>query len=838
MKLKIKNWKGLYTNVDENDQSLDFARTSINFKHNRGFLEFEDRALSEYQLPVIDSSLEAYDWKWETGIYCTLTSDNLSQAPVTNAYDILFVIAKAWDAGTSRWHRLFYFKDLTNNLAWQELSSLGTVANIDIPNYGDDWLFTDSIMSTDIDGKAFFIVEGGRLKIYLPHDCFWFGRVERAFYGPNQWGLPFDSVSQWYLSKLIDNKTSDNRMTELDFTATVTTTGTVFVDKKDAIATYESTVLAGSNLKSAGSKVYYDKYFIRDEDGNFVSNPIAIDEENAHWFPTFSLSGSFTYIYIPIEYASLLTFINPSGVEQTLEDICGAAITANFSNVYDEPWPNGFMTSPTFQYYRLTRTLGSGSPSIQYLTDPTVAGYQGRWAYGGGTVAEDGFDDTVESYSLVATCVYDEREEVILSNANNILSNSNFNKWAIEITGLTLNNTASKRVTRVRFYVKPLDGTTADFELVKDINYLDPDITTTDISRFYIYPSSMTGVTLNDNIGFLLDEDEPYWYNVEEGFNSITTVNDISFGLTSTNNTGIYYSTLAGGNLMPDLLYSTSLYVMNNVSKVTAIANVNEKFGIFTDDTLYLLSIIDELGVILFDIKSTLEFGVKNQYDVAQIQGGVVINTRHGIYTTTGTQSNLISEPIDDLLKDNFDTSRIYYNKDIHEIYYKISTSEDLYRFRFKDQVWELISKTWYDVLGEPVLLNANDILIDISGKIAYLGDSVLHIYDNTDTTEVTGQVISPSTDLGEPSVDKLMNGIDIDYIGQISIGYYFEGQSQPVIQDFTYTATRTTVWREYPLIHRKAFQKLAYFILTNTKGTKVYGIEFDVNPLKRRRYN
>jgi hypothetical protein len=166
----------------------------------------------------------------------------------------------------------------------------------------------------------------------------------------------------------------------------------------------------------------------------------------------------------------------------------------------------------------------------------------------------------------------------------------------------------------------------------------------------------------------------------------------------------VYYSTFGGGNLMPDILYSGSILEIPRSSIINAVANINEKIGVFTSNTLYLVNPSTESGQLLFTVKASLEFGVKDFNDLVEIQGGVAIHTIHGIYSSTGYQSTLLSEPIDDIVKSHYNTGRIYYNKSKHELLYKPTDEEDLYRFRFKDAVWEKINKTITGVMVEQSL--------------------------------------------------------------------------------------------------------------------------------------
>lgn len=135
------------------------------------------------------------------------------------------------------------------------------------------------------------------------------------------------------------------------------------------------------------------------------------------------------------------------------------------------------------------------------------------------------------------------------------------------------------------------------------------------------------------------------------------------------------------------------------------------------------------------------------------------------------------------------------------------------------------------------ILQDAVDILVDHNGEIAYLQTDALWEYDGTDTTVVGGSVTFNNSDLGEPSIEKLINYVDVDYEGSFSLTFYFDG-SLIYTMSFSDKASRTTVWRDFPLQYRKVFQKLKLYITSATSDTKIYSIEIDFSVLKRRRYN
>lgn len=135
------------------------------------------------------------------------------------------------------------------------------------------------------------------------------------------------------------------------------------------------------------------------------------------------------------------------------------------------------------------------------------------------------------------------------------------------------------------------------------------------------------------------------------------------------------------------------------------------------------------------------------------------------------------------------------------------------------------------------ILSTANEVLIDLNGDIAYLQDDTLWIRDTTDTELLGAYIIFNDSDLGEPGVDKLLNFIDVDYVGAFNLTVYFNGTAVHTFQ-FGTKGSRGTTWRDFPLAKRKAFQKLKIAISASAKTTKIYGLEIDFQVLRRRRYN
>jgi hypothetical protein len=135
------------------------------------------------------------------------------------------------------------------------------------------------------------------------------------------------------------------------------------------------------------------------------------------------------------------------------------------------------------------------------------------------------------------------------------------------------------------------------------------------------------------------------------------------------------------------------------------------------------------------------------------------------------------------------------------------------------------------------ILANANDILIDQDGELAYLQDNTMWVYDASDAELLGATVIFNNTDLGVPDVDKVINFVDTDYVGAFTLSFTLDNT---LIHTMTFSnqVTRSGAWQDFPLRKRKSFRKLQMTIIAETLGTKIYSLEIDFDVIRRRRYN
>lgn len=751
-KIKIKDFKGIFTNIDENDSNLEAVRDSINFAHKRGFLEFVPRRLREFPTLPDTSGFTRhggaqYTWTYETGIYTTLTSDRLTTdidaAPAS--YDVLILILKTTYQSIN--HRLIYLWD---GNTWTELSNynspkLNGYPYIDIVNYSttdgsiNTTGFYYSYFSTELDGTSYFQEEDGRLKVYLPHMAFWIGKLNRKIWIPDEtkdrWPvtsgsstiypyIDYENYTGWYIDRLAEDWDHANQK------GTMTLNGYgVYWDQHEPIGNatltnyrvfprydeYEGRRLgiyydveANTDLTSIvdatpidvgdphGDKVRWEGAFKRtrhslyDENGLIIRNPnppfpanpeiwtfiVDYDRTQAElgpdWSTDFSIAGNYDKCYVGFLGAQKELF-RPEG-------------NAAWSTI-----PNAIEYTGAAGDRMRGRRLGGFNHEFPI---PAVSISVQDWLnlsfeYGGDQTVDDiGYESSDKEFALVTTAVLDDREEIPIDARIVVLDVSS--KFAIRIKNIHLPWNINKRITRIRFYHAVKDA--GDLELVKEFDLLTSEAS---IEEFQFTEADKTGITLAGNIGYLWDYwDRPGDLKLMNGFRSFVTESGISIGLSTQDLVGIYHSTFGGGQLMPDLIYDDNRLPVSGVKRLTAVGNADGRLMAFTDNTAYAIEAEEVAGVIGFRMEDTVEVGVKNQQDVANIQGGVAVHTIHGIYVTNGYETNSISQPIDDIIVTYYSTGRIYYNRYKHYLYYKPTNAEDLYRYRFVDNVWERINKT------------------------------------------------------------------------------------------------------------------------------------------------
>ena len=687
-KFKIKDIESIYTNADPNDLRPELVPMSINWRHKKGYIQFEPRELAELGgMPDLDVAYPGEGYFWETGIYCTLTNDPFTDNTSAVEYNVLVLVAKRNPPLTQTdYLRRIWINNIDTSSPWKELSfeadsSIG--------------LSHDFFASPKI-GDTFFQVENGVLKVYMPHDCFWLGYLKRD--------ANFDSIDHngWYIDRLIepfnantqvikvngidttntppagtpvsDIKCGTDRRLGIKFNVEILEESTQFLTENILDWTID-TVSNGWEEVNSDYKYYGYAYGAKDEAGLTVYRPTGSPyyegTDKWHFYEEAFSSGNIVLVDEIKEALQPYIKNSPTG---ELVDWSTIATRGLWQIEGDQA--QGFLS---IEGWRISKTDFDDVATGWYL----ITGH---------TVGDDGFDANYVKYDMIVTAILDDREEVIIAKDG---ASAEFTgaptKYGLRVKEIHIPGDINKRITRLRFYVKIID-LDLDYTLHKEVDLLDSE--TIPKRAFGLGDNTSTSELLATNIGFLVDEEKPEEYQILIGFRSFVTESGVSIGLPNSDKVRVYHSTL-GSVLMPDLIYDQNRLAITGISILNAVANINGRLGTFTDTALYIIQPEQVNDALVFRIEETVHLGVKNIKDVVPVQGGVIANTRNGIYLTNGSSTELLSDPINDLVRTYYSSSSVYYNKFLHELYWRPHlSSEDLYRFRFEDKGWERVNAT------------------------------------------------------------------------------------------------------------------------------------------------
>jgi len=907
-KVKIKEFKGIATNFDENDVKLEVFNGSLNVRHRGSFAEVEPRQLAEYNLPDPNAEfgIYGYNFEWETGIYCILSGDKFKSTSdrilAGDKYNVLVLVAKAYK--DNKYHRLIYLRDFTNPGLnyWIELSKYGanedtfvSIVNHRPADLGED-RFSNSFFSTELDGEAFFKTDRGNLKLYLPHDAFWIGKWNRKIkvYNAdiNEWDGTIgtkpngEGVHQWYIDRLVEPFDQNaigmigdtNHLfcapgRRLGWRGEVTVATDIDLEQREInyIGNSGDPGLWGALKDHDGFrkvKAYaFDGWFKDDYSKvpatiNFAfSSPVIAQEPE--WESLFLYGATCEWpggnegIAIPIKFFDYYGIYNPI----TGEDIDPSTLGWHRSldaNTYDNyavkkyfndgtyggatvPWT--WYENSTINYFEIYGTGFWHLPLNTIWTTRPVLSFRYK---GSGTVSEKGFDITNREFALVVTALLDDRDEVVVSAKKYVVPPTINSKWIPLVKNIKIPVTdMNLRVTRYRYYFKL--RTDVDFDLVKEHDFIKATEVEGPIADFFtVYPDTRSDIYLSTNIGFLLNENRFYDYQPLTGFKSAAIKDRISVAIATGDYAGAFYNVVGGGNIQSDVILTQNRLLIPNSASIVAVSTVSDTILLVTDKETFLIKPDEALGQLVFSIRDTLEYGIKDRNDLVEMKGAIILHTRKGIFITDGYKTKSLSEPIDDIIFNNYANGNIRYNPVLHELYYFINTTETFYRYRFQDQVWESINLLLDSIPAETplelpeydgsdsLITNLADFLVDFQGENAYLQPQRLLIKSGS-VVNIPYGLITNETDFGYIDTDKLLNYADIDYTGTVRLHYFYDSEYQGFVQSSTSTV-RTSSWLYIPLAKRRPFKKIRFFIELVGSTAKLYSIEFDINPLKRRR--
>jgi hypothetical protein len=278
-----------------------------------------------------------------------------------------------------------------------------------------------------------------------------------------------------------------------------------------------------------------------------------------------------------------------------------------------------------------------------------------------------------------------------------------------------------------------------------------------------------------------------YTHKLMTVFNDYTMVNGISYGLAENK---VYYPAVANGSISEAIFYSTSVIRNITAKRIIRLSNVKEVLTVHTKNELKFVIAQDSgIGEFLFAIQDGAGYGIENREAVFESPDGVFILTKQGIFLTTPQDDVLLSEPINDIIEDNYESGGLVYDSKNKELWFYVIGTDEIYVYSFVHRKWASRDIIGWDTntgtgIIERIFVNQNgEIIVLVSG-------SLFKAYETTFGTAIVG---THEVDFGDIESWKQFQYQMVDYEGTVKFGdeQYSSGsrteQKFPITVDIRY---------------------------------------------------
>lgn len=350
-----------------------------------------------------------------------------------------------------------------------------------------------------------------------------------------------------------------------------------------------------------------------------------------------------------------------------------------------------------------------------------------------------------------------------------------------------------------RYSSDATDAEDKDFELCYTVNFLSEEM---EYFPKYIDKTIPNGIFLTQMIGKFFD---PLTYKIITAFDDYSNVAGVPYILKNSN---VHFPAVGGGSILNNFYYENVVPGIEG-KQLVAFANL---LGVFSA-TQELMTLIDFSPVessMIFYIKDTLGYKVRDINDIIETAEGTFIHLKEGIFITNGRERTLISEQINNLVRLNYKNASIFYNSFWKQLYYY--TGRNLYCFDFETKSW-----CEYSLPKEFDRDELKDFIEDYEGATYFITKRVSY---KLEYESKVGELELSYLDLQEYSISKRINYLVADHIGSIEASNISvaNGNSRAIRYLFN------------KLENRKPIKDISVLIKFN--GT-LYGIEMDIETIR-----
>jgi hypothetical protein len=696
--VKIREFKGLVTNIDTKDANPEYLKEAKNVVFYPGMLKTQYCNLaSAVQLP---SGLDGLIL-WYGKIF--LDDDKFGNR--YNGQEILSVYSEG-----SQMYQLLVEKIIEAEDYYEYRFHF---------HNGQSWtilpdkynLFRDYTKGSQ---DAIVLNTDGVVKIFLPHESLWLGKISRQYWNN------LTGVNEIVIDRLVEPYAEENKRATVEYQAEFLTKGIIEVynckfiyvrdcpdrfNRLDARPAFYRLVDAdGKIINNAGLGVFLDNF--EDDKIKYTKTSLEYYEDTTLWILK---------------------------VTQDVVGIVGCQVE--------------------FQSIRYLSHFGLGSHDDNGWDTMRKEDFDVPFSFespGGLTIPIAGITRNHEFIEIVITALFDTTE-FVLSYAKipvKFKRGENSDKYAVRFHSISI--TSSPRITGIGFYVRK--GNEIDFEQFKFFNLVSKREIY--LKQFFLNARSPNGFYLTQQIGILF---EPSKHKVLTGFSDYREVSGVAYAL---KNNKIYYPTVGNGMVSNDVFYPTFWIPGFYAERILKLTDVGKFLGVHTTRGLEPVITSDSrTGTFLFSIKDAMGFVAERKEAITEAFDAVIMLTKRGIFVTNGNQDISVSQEIDDVIERTYQNGFIHVDEINKILYYFISNEDTGYYYDYQQKKWSqitfpqgIIRKVFEGLNNEKYLL--------IDNKLYKL------IFNKKGTASIKTHLIN----LQESNLLKCLERITIDFQGIIKV--------------------------------------------------------------------
>jgi len=779
-KIKIRDPKGLYTNYDESDLSFEHFKFVENWRFRDGYMETLFYELQPY---VICGDPNA-----PTGLELGTNESIMFYDTVNFNNDPLGVELIAGELKSNYTYQLIQAEIIITKIEYTDHN----VYMIYIKDENStSWIIPYNIIQvnsdrdllkdyTQSDKIPYIFNIDGIVKIFLPHESLWLGKINRT-----TWLDLTPYPDTYYMSKLVEPYSSDNL-------------GVSF-----------NTI--GDIMTAPGRKMGITWFT------NITTDPPTEDKK-----VKFRFNGNEGIVFFQSEKAyryykvyDILLMDDPGAVWSTIILWSLSSTDPAPNNIFFQKFQDEIIYNLPYTYigneWFFDNIKKSGSFLTGYLYFKNVGLGDGieEWSAAGlleieqtVKIGDTGFSPTYTDLTIIVTGVLDASDEFVIAYENIIVNKTA--DYILRIEDIKVPIDITKRLTGINFYLKKHKDE-SDYEQIKSFNLLSRE--EIDLSEsFYINKLSPNGIFMNQTIGIIFDYHN---HKLIDIFDDYEIANGIAYNL---RNNIIYYPSIGNGKVSENIFYKQ--YFIPNLSedKILSMSNLKETLAVHTKKGMKLVLVHDlQVGELFFVIKDTIGYIItEGEKSKQATPDGIFLLTKQGIMFTNSSQDGSVSKQIDDVVELHYKTGGIFYNEHEKELWFYLGAGDKIYIFSFQYKKWSTIDLNEFgNTTVDRIFLNNDFEIIVQSGN---------NLYKVVSVETGRARIFTLSMDLGEMASWKQMISVLLDFEGEARYQFF----TRPVEHSI-----RSSHIFDISLDRRIPKHKIDA-VLTFTNKSKFYGMEID----------